>query len=77
MASGDRAARAAICDLLEVTRQVMKPVAENGTHWCAEVAPKQQRRVAFDGEATHPPTGEDVAPAAKQGGVVSSGDEHL
>lgn len=41
MASGDRAARAAICDLLEVTRQVMKPVAENGTHWCAEVAPKQ------------------------------------
>ena len=32
MASGDRAARAAICDLLEVTRQVMKPVAENGTH---------------------------------------------
>ena len=41
MASGDRAARAAICDLLEVTRQVMKPPSENGTHWCAEVAPKR------------------------------------
>ena len=41
MASGDRAARAAICDLLEVTRQVMKPPSDNGTHWCAEVAPKQ------------------------------------
>ena len=37
---GDRA-RAAICDLLEVTRQVMKPPSENGTHWCAEVAPKR------------------------------------
>ena len=39
--SGDRAAKAAVMDLLEVTRRVTLPVAENGTHWCATVTPTQ------------------------------------
>jgi NTP pyrophosphatase (non-canonical NTP hydrolase) len=37
--SSDRAARAAVADLLEVTRRVTLPVSGGGTLWCAEVTP--------------------------------------
>ena len=34
---GDRKTRAALNDLLEVTRRVMLPVSQDGTFWCDEV----------------------------------------
>ena len=37
MTTRDRKTRAALNDLLEVTRRVMLPVAEDGTYWCDEV----------------------------------------
>jgi hypothetical protein len=30
---------AALCDLLEVTRRVMRPAKDNGTFWCEGVNP--------------------------------------
>lgn len=37
MAMGDRKTRAALNDLLEVTRRVMLPVSQDGTFWCDAV----------------------------------------
>lgn len=36
----DAAAHGALCDLLEVTRRVMLPVSDGGTHWCAAETPR-------------------------------------
>lgn len=41
MSAGDAPTRAALCDLLEVTRRVMLPPAENGTFWCEDVDPRK------------------------------------
>ena len=41
MSAGDAPTRAALCDLLEVTRRVMLPPVENGTFWCEDVDPRK------------------------------------